>query len=78
MPIKAEYYDEENKLIRVIEAVEVAPIQGKPTVIKSMAKDLQRGGRTVMEFINPAYDIGLTESIFAERYLRRAPVKWVK
>lgn len=78
IPIKAEYYNEKNKLIRVIEALEITEVQGKPTVTKSIAKDLERDGETTMEFSNIEYDVGITEDIFAERYLRRAPVKWVK
>lgn len=78
IPIKAEYYNEANKLIRVIEALEVVEIEGKPTVIKSIAKDLERNGETIMEFSNIEYDVGITEDIFAERYLRRAPIKWIK
>lgn len=78
IPTKAEYYNDQNKLIRVIEALEVIDIKGKPTVIKSMAKDIETGGKTTMEFTNVEYDIGLKEDIFAERYLRRAPVKWIK
>jgi outer membrane lipoprotein-sorting protein len=78
IPTKAEYYNGQDELIRIIEALDVSDIQGKPTVVKSIAKDLERGGETAMEFSNVKYDISLTEDIFAERYLRRAPVKWVK
>ena len=78
IPIKAEYYNEQDELIRTIEALKVTDVQGKPTVTKSIAKDLERGGETTMEFSNIEYDIGITEDIFVERYLRRAPVKWVK
>jgi len=78
LPTKAEYYDSEDALIRTIEAVKVEEVQGYPTVMKSVAKDFRRNGRTVMEFSNIQYDAGLTEDIFAERYLRRAPVKWIR
>lgn len=78
VPVKAEYYNTKNELIRVIEALEINDIQGKPTVIRSIARDLDRGGETIMEFKNVKYDIGLKEDIFAERYLRKAPVKWIK
>lgn len=78
IPMKAEYYNQQNELIRTIEAQELSDIQGKPTVIKSIAKDFQRGGTTTMEFSNVGYDLGLTEDIFTERYLRRAPLKWVR
>ncbi|MFC1808081.1 outer membrane lipoprotein-sorting protein [Candidatus Omnitrophota bacterium] len=78
IPTKAEYYNANDELIRAIEALEVADVQGHPTVVKSVARDLGRGGETTMEFKNIKYDIGLTEDIFSERYLRRAPVKWIK
>ena len=78
IPTKAEYYNKQNTLIRVIEALDVIDMQGKPTVVKSIARDMERGGETIMEFSNIEYDVGLTEDIFAERYLRRAPVKWVR
>lgn len=78
IPTKAEYYNDQDKLIRAIEVLEVKDIQGKPTVTKAIAKDLERGGETIMEFSDIEYDVDLTEDIFAERYLRRAPVKWVR
>jgi len=78
LPVKAEYYDNQDKLIRSIEAIEIQDVQGYPTVTKSVAKDFVRGGETTMEFGDIEYDVGITEDIFAERYLRRAPVKWIK
>ena len=78
LPTKAEYYDAEGQLVRTIEALEIKDVQGYPTVTKSVAKDHQRNGQTVMSFSNVQYDAGLTEDIFAERYLRRAPVQWIR
>ena len=78
LPFKSEYYDADDQLIRSIEALDIRDVQGNPTVMKSVAKDLQRGGETEMEFSNIKYDNEIEDSIFAERYLRRPPVKWVK
>ena len=78
MPMKAEYYNDRDELVRSIEALKVETVQGHPTVTESLAKDIQRGGETTMTFSNIRYDVGLTEDIFAERYLRRAPVQWIK
>lgn len=78
MPTRAEYYNAKDQLIRSIEAREVRDVQGYPTVIKSIAKDVERGGETVMEFDNIRYDVGLTEDIFTERYLRQSPARWIK
>lgn len=78
MPTKIEYYNENGDLIKSIEVLELEDIQGHPTVVKSIARDFVRGGQTINEFNNVVYDIGLTEDLFEERYLRRAPVKWIK
>jgi len=78
LPVKAEYYNEKDSLIRSIEALEIKDIQGFPTVTKSAAKDLVRGGQTTMEFSNSTYNVGLTDDIFSERYLRQPPSQWIK
>lgn len=78
MPMKIEYYNQQGEIIKTIESLEVKDIGGNPTVIKSIAKDFIRGGETLNEFANIEYDLGLTEDIFKERYLRRAPLKWIK
>ena len=78
MPMKAEYYDKKDKKIRVIEALEVKDIQGHPTVMKSKVSNLESGGSTVSVFSDVKYDNGLPDDIFTERYLRRAPRKWLK
>ena len=78
LPVKAEYYNHENKVIRIVESLDIKEISGIPTVVKSSAKDLESGGETIMEFFNVSYNINLEENIFTERYLRRPPVKWVR
>lgn len=78
LPMKAEYYDNNGKKYRVVEALEVNEIQGHPTVTKARVQDLNSGGNTVSVFSNIKYDLGMEESIFTERYLRRPPRKWLK
>jgi outer membrane lipoprotein-sorting protein len=78
IPMRAEYYNDKDEIIRTIEALAVEDVDGHPTVTKSLAKDMGRGGETTMDFSNIRYEVGLTEDIFTERFLRRAPVKWVK
>lgn len=73
LPMKAEYFDKAGRKYRLVEAMEVRTIQGYPTVVKSRAADLAGGGETVAEFGDIRYDIGLGDSIFTERYLRRPP-----
>ncbi len=73
LPRKAEYYDKNGKLYRTVEATKIETIQGFPTVIESVVKDLNTGGSTVNTFSNIKYDVGLKENIFTERFLRRPP-----
>lgn len=72
LPQKADYYKGE-KLYRQVIAQETKEIQGKPTITKSLVKNLETEGQTVLTFSDISYDIGLKENLFTERYLRRAP-----
>jgi len=78
IPMKADYYDKSGKLYRTIEALEVKDIGGYPTITKMKASDLNSGPSTVTTFTDAKYDVGLTDAIFTERYLRRAPVQWIE
>ncbi len=78
VPLRAEYYDKEGKLYRIIEALEVSEIQGFATITKMKAADLNSGGSTVAEFSGISYNVGLGEDIFTERYLRKPPIQWLK
>ena len=78
MPMKAEYLDKEGRKYRVVEALEVKEIQGFPTVTKSKVSDLKSGGHTVSEFSDIRYNIKLPDDVFTERYLRRAPRRYLR
>ncbi len=72
VPMKMEFFNKNDKLYRVIESEKVETIQNYPTVVKSVVKNLDTGGKTEMEFSEVKYDIELKD-IFTERYLRRPP-----
>jgi outer membrane lipoprotein-sorting protein len=83
LPIKIEYYKTDKRLYRVIESKKIEKIEAEedgqkvtyPTVIESVAKNLEIGSTTVMTFSNIQYNIGIEDDIFTERYLRRPPRK---
>ncbi|MDP7421032.1 MAG: outer membrane lipoprotein-sorting protein, partial [bacterium] len=75
--VKVEYYDKTGEQYRVYEALKVDNIQGYPTVVMARMKNL-KGGETVIEYSNVKYDIGLPETIFTERYLKRVPRKYLR
>jgi hypothetical protein len=78
IPVRVEYFDKQDRKYREYEVLEVATIQGHPTVMKSRMKDLRDGGETVLTFDKVAYDLGLPEDIFSERYLRHPPVSYLR
>ena len=75
---KVEYFDAKGVKYREYEALEVKEIQGFPTVAKAAMRDLGRKTETVIAYEKVTYDVGIPESIFTERYLRRAPRKFLR
>jgi len=73
LPSKAEYYDKTGKLYRRVEVLKVETIQGFPTVMESRVTDLNSGSATTNTISEVTYDLGLTDRIFSERFLRRPP-----
>jgi hypothetical protein len=78
IPVKIEYYDKQGKKYRVYEALKVETIQGYPTVTRDRMRDLRTKSETVKEYSGVSYNLGLPESIFSERYLRRAPSRYLR
>lgn len=78
LAIKVEYVDKQGKKYREYEALKVDTIQGNPTVIKSVMKDLRTGSSTLLEYTHVRYNVSLPEEIFTERYLRRPPMKFLR
>ena len=78
LPMKAEYLDKNGKLYRTMAVLETGTFDGFATAVKSKISNLATGGNTVMTFSNVKYNAGLPGDIFTERYLRRAPQKWLK
>lgn len=73
LPKRAEYYDAQGKLFRVVEALKAESIDGFPTVTESRVSDLRTGSKTTLTFSNIHYNVGLQDRIFTERFLRRPP-----
>jgi outer membrane lipoprotein-sorting protein len=78
VPTTIEFYDRNGSKYRVYEALEIRDVQGYPTVVKAKMSDLRTGANTVNTYTDVAYDVGIPEDIFTERYLRAPPRKYLK
>lgn len=77
LPVKIEYTDPRGRLYRRVESLQIEDRQGHATVLKAKASDLLNGGHTLLQFRRIRYDLGLPQSLFSERSLRKAPAKWL-
>lgn len=78
IPVKIEFFDKRDKKYREGTAEKVDTIQGYPTVTQGSMTDLRSGSKTVLTYSDVQYDTGLPEDIFTERYLRTAPIKYLR
>ena len=78
LPLREEFYDKQGELYRQFEAFEIKDISGIPTATKRVMKNVKTGHRTEVAFQNIEYNLGISDDIFSERYLRRPPAEWIK
>ena len=78
IPVQVEYFDTQGGKYRVAKALKVDTIQGHPTVTKASMENLKTGSKTVMEYTDVEYDVGLPDDIFSERYLRKPPRQFLR
>ncbi len=78
IPVQVEYYDASGSKYRIAKALKVETLQGYPTVTQASMENLKTGSKTIMDYSTVNYDIELPDNIFSERFLRRAPVKYLR
>jgi len=82
LPMQVSYFNKQDKKIRQMTVIKTKEISGFTTVMHSRItafnSDGSESGHTDMQFKNVKYNLGLPDSIFAERSLRNQPKKWLK
>lgn len=77
LPRKEEYYDLKGKLMKVFTAEKIENIKEIPTVMKRTMENVQSGHRTEVSLMRINYNLGIEDSLFSERYLKRPQKKWI-
>ena len=75
---QTEYMDAHDKVYRTYKATKVEMIQDYPTVVGARMEDTRIGGYTEATYSDVQYNVGLPDSIFTERYLRSAPMQYLR
>jgi hypothetical protein len=75
--VREEYFDKKDRELKVFEVLEITDVQGYPTATARKMTTPKKDNSTVITFTNPAYDIGVSENIFSERYLKSPPSEYI-
>ncbi|MCB1667446.1 MAG: outer membrane lipoprotein-sorting protein [Pseudomonadales bacterium] len=78
IPVQTEYFDDKGEKYRIAKALKVETIQGYSTVTQSSMENLKTGTKTLMRYSQVNYDIEVPEEVFTERYLRSAPMNYLR
>ncbi|RKZ32789.1 outer membrane lipoprotein-sorting protein, partial [bacterium] len=72
LPVREEYYDEHNKLMRLINFSNIQEMSGRkiPTVIEVIPQN-KPGQKTIIKYKKVLFDIKLDDDIFTLRNLRK-------
>ena len=71
MPVKLEFYDKDEKLVKVMTNTDIKKIKGHLTPQVITMKNVQEGTKTILKLKDIQYNVDLPEKIFTTRYLQR-------
>jgi len=78
LPLKEEYFDKKDKMKRIFRAEQIEEVDGFLTITVRSIENLKKKSKTTIRFSSIDYDLGVTDDIFTERYLKNPPRKYVK
>jgi outer membrane lipoprotein-sorting protein len=78
LPLREEYHNEKDELIRVFTAEKVEVIDEIPTITLRKMTDEKKGQYTTVEFSSIQYNQGIKDEVFTERFLKSPPREFVK
>ncbi|NNE09191.1 MAG: outer membrane lipoprotein-sorting protein [Gemmatimonadetes bacterium] len=73
LPLREEYFNDKGELERVFTAEGFVDVDGIISVTKRTMTNEKKNHKTVVEFSEISYDVGIEDDIFTERYLKAPP-----
>ena len=77
VPLREEYYDKKDRLVKVFEAMEVTEVDGYLTVTVRKMTDVKKNHYTIVDFSDIQYDVDVADELFTDRYLQAPPSQLV-
>jgi outer membrane lipoprotein-sorting protein len=75
--VREEYYDDKDELLKVLEVMKIETADGYPTASERRMTTPRKDNSTTIVFSEIGYDQGISEDIFAERYLKSPPRQYI-
>lgn len=75
--VREEYYDKKDTQVKIFETLEITDVEGIPTATERKMTTPKKDNFTVISFTDPKYDVGVSEDIFSERYLKSPPSQYI-
>ncbi len=70
-PLKIEYYEEDNDLLKILYLKDIEKIQGIPTAMKMVMENQHDNTKTTMEYETVEYNVEFQNDFFTERNLKK-------
>lgn len=71
IPLKLEFYDEEQELLKIMENSNIESIDQHLTPQKITMENVQEGTKTILRLEEVEYDVEIPDNIFTTRYIER-------
>jgi len=69
LPVKIDYFDKKNQLIKEFTVVDIREVDGIWTIIESEMQDLKKSHKTLLKTENVTFNQGVEDSLFTEAYM---------
>lgn len=78
LPLREEYYDKKGELERIFTAEKVEAVEGIETITSRKMENVKKSRYTMVSFSSIKYDVGISEDVFTQRFLKNPPREYIK
>lgn len=78
LPHKELYFNDKGELIKVMTAEEIKEVDGIMTIVHRIMEDVDKERETHVIFSDIDYNVGISNDLFTERYLKNPPMQFIR
>ncbi len=78
LPHKELYFNDKGELTKVMTAEEIKEVDGVMTIVHRIMEDVDKERETHVIFSDIDYNVGISNDLFTERYLKNPPMQFIR